>query len=96
MDLPNLNQATQSDLLNGAYCVGYLNGYLSNLHPAAAVCTGGVTTGSLVRAYVGFMQKNPDMLDQDRKVGLAMALNDAYRCRVDGAPGPGKAAESTL
>ena len=96
MDLPDLRKATQSDLLNGAYCVGYLNGYLSNLHPTAAVCTGGATTGSLVRAYVDFMAKNPGMLEQDQKIGLAMALSDAYRCRLDSTPAPSRPTESTL
>ena len=96
MDLPDLSKATQSDLLNGAYCVGYVNGFLSNLHPAAAVCTGGVTAGTLVRAYVEFMERNPAMMDQDRKTGLEMALTDTYHCSLNRSPGPGKGSESTL
>ncbi|MGI4827814.1 MAG: Rap1a/Tai family immunity protein [Janthinobacterium lividum] len=96
MDLPNLSHATQSDLLNGAYCVGYLNGFLSNLRPTAAVCTGGANTGTLIRAYVEFMARNPDMLNQDRRIGLARALSDTYRCPLDSSPDPGNSAKRTL
>lgn len=96
MDLPSLTQAKQSDLLNGSYCVGYVNGYLANVHPATAVCTNGEAIGPLIRIYVSFMEKNPDLMDQDRNLGLNRALQDAYPCPAEGAPHPGSPAQTTL
>ena len=94
MDLPSLTTATQSDLLNGSYCVGYLNGYVANLQPVKAVCPGGAATGALVRNYVNFMEKNPDLLEQDRRLGLSLALRDAYPCPVETLPGTGAPSSS--
>ena len=96
MNLPSLTEATQSDLLNGSYCVGYLNGYIANPRPAPAACIGGVATGTLIQVYVSFMDKNPDLLDQDRNLGLNRALHEAYPCPVDPAPHPGSPSQTTV
>ena len=87
MELPSLAQATQSDLLNGSYCIGYLNGYVSNLQPATAVCTGGAATGALVKSYIIFMEKNPDLMEKDRRLGLSLSLRDAFPCPAATLPG---------
>ena len=98
MNLPSLTGATESDLLNGSYCVGYLNGYVANLQPVASACPAGTPTSSLVRTYVDYMARNPDLMDKDRRLGLGLALRDSYPCPLDTLPGqnavPG--ARSTL
>ena len=86
MDRPSLAQAPESDLLNGSYCVGYLNGYLSNLHSSDAICTHGEPIGSLVRIYVTFMEKNPHLLTEDRLLGLRSALREAFPCSINPTP----------
>ena len=89
MDMPTLTKATQSDLLNGSYCVGYLNGFVSNLQPATTVCTNGIAIGELVRIYVAFMERNPVLMDKDRRLGLHHALHEALPCAVETFPGTG-------
>ncbi|HLI78130.1 MAG TPA: Rap1a/Tai family immunity protein [Acidobacteriaceae bacterium] len=81
MELPSLSSAEPIDLINGAYCVGYLNGFTAGLTPAtAAICTGEDSMAALVRAYVRFMERNPKLLDEDKRVGLRLALQEAYPC----------------
>lgn len=87
MDLPSLTEASPSDLLNGSYCVGYLNGFVANLSTATKICTDSTPMGTLVRAYVGFLDKNPDLLGEDRRLGLSMALYDAFPCPASGNGG---------
>lgn len=86
MDLPSLSKASQSDLLNGSYCVGYLNGFVANLPQRTSICTHSAPMGELVRAYVGFLDKNPDLLAEDRRVGLDLALREAFPCPANQAP----------
>ena len=86
MDLPSISQASQSDLLNGSYCVGYLNGFVANLPQQSAICTNNAPMGSLVRAYVNFLDKNPDLLGEDRRLGLGMALQASFPCPSKALP----------
>ena len=96
MDLPSINQASQSDLLNGSYCVGYLNGFVANLTTQTDICTNSAPLSALVRAYVGFLDKNPDFLGEDRRLGLGMALRDAFPCPVRQTPGMAQAGLSRV
>jgi hypothetical protein len=81
MALPTLEEAPPLDLINGAYCIGYLNGFLAALPSAKTViCPNQVPMGDLVRSYVEYMQRNPPMQDQDKRVGLRLALQSAYPC----------------
>ena len=94
MNLPSLVSAASSDLLNGSYCVGYLNGFVANLNRSAAICPQEVPIGALVRVYVAFMAKNPDMLEKDKRMGLNLALREAYPCPAEDKPGPDTTATS--
>lgn len=81
MALNSLENAAQIDLINGAYCLGYLNGFIANLPSTpASICTHADTVGALVRTYVDYMERNPPLLEADKRVGLRMALEDAYPC----------------
>lgn len=76
-----LPAAAQGDLVNGAYCVGYLNGFISNLSaPHGTICLENQPMGSLVGAYVGFMEQNPRLLEEEKRVGLRLALESAFPC----------------
>lgn len=81
MALPTLEDAPPLDLINGAYCIGYLNGFVAAL-PAAnpAICTKQAPMGDLVKSYVDYMQRNPPMQDEDKRLGLRLALEAAYPC----------------
>lgn len=81
MALDSLTEASQSDLINGAYCVGYLNGFTASLPPApASVCPHDDSMGQMVHVYVSYMERNPRMLDEDKRVGLRRALEEAFPC----------------
>ncbi len=87
MDLRSLSAATQPDLIDGSYCVGFINGFTGNLSAGKnSICTKGASMGTVVRAYVGYMEKNPDLMDKDRRVGLRLALQEAYPCPASGEP----------
>ena len=87
MSLPSLTAASETDVINGSYCMGYLNGFTGSLRRSdAAICTHDESMGTLVRVYVTFMEKNPQLMDQDRTLGLRMALRDAYPCPANLQP----------
>ena len=86
MKLPGLKKARESDLLNGAFCIGYLNGFTADLNRTNTICANHVAMGWLVVAYVAYMKKNPNLLVEDRAVGLDLALQDAYPCAAHPAP----------
>ncbi len=82
MDLPSVNEASQSDLLDGSYCIGYLNGFTANLEQQTTICTQSAPMSSLIRAYVDFLKKHPDFLAKDRRLGLGLALEKSFPCPV--------------
>ena len=87
MELPDISQATQPDLINGSFCVGFVNGFTGNLSGAKiGVCTNGSSMGAVVKAYIAFMDKNPRLMNEDRRVGLGMALQNAYPCPASQEP----------
>lgn len=87
MQLDELKQASSPDLVNGSYCVGYLNGFLAGLAPASSVCTHEQPMAAVVQAYVDYMERNPQLLDEDKRVGLRLALQSAFPCMTS-RPGP--------
>lgn len=80
MDLASLSQAKQPDLVDGSFCVGFVNGFTGNLGANTITCTHGASVATVVRAYVTFMASNPQLLEEDRRVGLRMALQNAFPC----------------
>lgn len=76
-----LSQASQGDLVNGTYCVGYLTGFLANLPTSSSsICPGDRPMGMVVRAYVEYLDKNQQLLEQDKRLGLLLALEAAFPC----------------
>lgn len=96
MNLPSVTKASESDLLNGSYCVGYLNGFVANLTTQTEICTDSAPMSALVRAYVGYLDKNPEFLSQDRRLGLGMALREAFPCPARQTPGLAQAGVSRV
>ncbi len=81
MALSTLEEAPPLDLINGAYCIGYLNGFTAGLPPQPeAICTRDESMSNMIRAYVSYMEGNPALLQEDKRVGLRMALQAAYPC----------------
>lgn len=88
MRLDQAQQAASPDLANGSYCVGYLNGFLAGLNPASAVCPYQQPMAVVVHAYVDYMERNPQLLSEDKRVGLRAALQTAFPCAAGRAPAP--------
>ena len=87
MELPSIAQASQPDLVDGTFCVGFVNGYTGNLGGSSApICTKGANMGEVVRAYVAYMGKHPDLLDKDRGSGFREALQAMYPCPTTSHP----------
>ena len=81
MALNSLEDAPQIDLINGAYCLGYLNGFIASLPSTpSSICTHEESIAAMVRAYVTYMERNPPLLEEDKRVGLRIALEVAYPC----------------
>jgi hypothetical protein len=81
MELNSLADAPQMDLINGAYCIGYLNGFMgAPTSGQSSVCLHGESLGAVVRTYVTFMERNPALLDEEKRVGLQQALHASYPC----------------
>ena len=83
MGLGSLEDAPPIDLINGAYCVGYLNGFTAGLpvNPVS-ICTHERDLGTMIRSYVSYMERNTPLLDEDKRVGLRLALEEAYPCHA--------------
>ncbi len=76
-----LQTAGQPDLIDGTYCVGYVTGFVANLaQRGPTVCAENLPMVQLVRAYVAYMERNPRLLDDDKRVGLRLALESSFPC----------------
>ncbi len=86
-----LSSPDQGDLLSGSYCIGYVNGFVANFELGGGrICPDGQPMGELVRAYVNYMKDHPKLLEDDKRVGLRLALQGAFPCPVSGdSPGAG-------
>jgi hypothetical protein len=81
-----IDAASQSDLVSGSYCIGYVNGFLGGLLPTgSAICTAGAPMISVVEAYVRFMERNPQLAEEDKRVGLRQSLEASFPCPAAGS-----------
>ncbi len=88
MQRDTLQQAASPDLINGSYCVGYVSGFLAGLTPASSVCTHEQPMAAVVWAYVDYMEHNPQLLEEDKRVGLRLALEKAFPCNSNRPSAP--------
>lgn len=80
-------EAAEKDLVDGAFCVGFLSGYTGNSNGLqTGVCTDGAAVGIVVRAYIAYMERNPKLQEEDRREGLRLALQDAFACPASAEP----------
>jgi Rap1a immunity proteins len=78
MDSPTPNE---SDMRDGGYCLGYFRGFGDlNAMVGSSVCLDRASTGTVIRVYVAYMEKNPKYLDDAMVIGVIYALKDGYPC----------------
>lgn len=76
-----LKNASAGDLAEGSYCIGYLHGFLANIHSAETpICTERESMAALLRNYLEFMGDNPSLLGKDKRLGLRLSLEHTYAC----------------
>ena len=72
-----------SDLHDAEFCRGYFRGFGDlNAMLGSSVCLDGASTGTSIRVYVAYMEKNPKFLDDAMIIGVIYALKDAYPCPI--------------
>ena len=79
---PTASQA-KAELPSSTYCFGYLAGYVDGLNRLhSEVCLKGASVDAFARVYVGYMQRNPKLTEENRSLGVLLAAKDAYPCSV--------------
>lgn len=80
MDSPT---ASETDFRDGEFCLGYFRGFGDyNAMAGSSICLDRAHTGTVIRVYVAYMEKNPKFLDDMMIIGVIYALKDAYPCPV--------------
>lgn len=69
-----------ADIYPANECIEYVGGFVDAIGISGHVCFGDASTGTVIRVYVAYMQKNPKLLDESRGLGLFGAVLDAYPC----------------
>jgi Rap1a immunity proteins len=74
--------ASADDHYFAGTCDIYVSGFVDAGLLSHLFCPSGVSAGTMIKAYVAYIGKNPQLLDQHKAIGLAAALRDAYPCPV--------------
>jgi hypothetical protein len=71
----------EDDLRDGGFCLGYFRGFGDyNAMAGSSICLDRAHTGTAIRVYVAYMEKNPKYLDDAMIIGVIYALKEAYPC----------------
>jgi hypothetical protein len=76
------NADVTKDLADETFCVAYIAGYIDGTGTTKrGACLGfKVSVEQVVRPYVAYMLKHPEAMHSDRRIGLVLALADAFPC----------------
>jgi hypothetical protein len=73
------------DAVGAAACLAYLEGYIDGkTFDKNGPCAENASYGEIARVYVAYMEKHPELMDRDRRIGVMFALGAAYPCPVIG------------
>jgi len=80
MDSPKVSEG---DLRDEGFCLGYFRGFgdYNAMNSGSSICLDNATTGTIIRVYVAFMEKNPKNLDEEMIFGAIYALKETYPCK---------------
>ena len=74
------------DVAAGEGCLGYLDGFVDGGQLKTwSICVEDARISSMARVYVVYMQKNPQLLERPRSIGVLLALKEEYPCSATGA-----------
>src|ERR1700679_1432205 len=61
-------------------CVTYIQGFADSAALTQGLCVKGVSIGALTKEYLGYMERHPQLLDQNKALGLAASIKEAHPC----------------
>src|ERR1700677_554229 len=61
-------------------CVTYIQGFADSAALTQGLCVKGVSIGTLTKEYLGYMERHPQLLDQNKALGLAASIKEAHPC----------------
>ena len=72
----------RKDLADGAFCVAYIAGFVDGTGTVkrGACLDSATSVEQVVRPYVAYMLKHPEVMHSDRRIGLVLALADSFPC----------------
>ena len=78
MDHPNGESANTYE---AAICMFYIQGFLDGQDAAGkGACWMSAPYEKIIKAYVAYMEKHPNLMQMDRRVGVLLALGSAFPC----------------
>lgn len=73
-------QAPPVEIQAAAECANYVDGFVAGTSASGTVCKGTASNGTLIRRYLAYMQKAPQLMDEAKPVGLYIFLSGVYPC----------------
>jgi len=61
-------------------CVTYIQGFADSAALTQGLCVKGVSIGTLTKEYLGYMERHPQLLDQNKALGLAASIKEGHPC----------------
>ena len=61
-------------------CVTYIQGFADSAALTQGLCVKGVSIGTLTKEYLVYMERHPQLLDQNKALGLAASIREAHPC----------------
>ena len=61
-------------------CVSYIQGFADAAALTQTLCVKNVRTGTLAKEYLTYMERHPELLNQDRAFSLAASIKENHPC----------------
>jgi hypothetical protein len=63
-------------------CVSYIQGFADAAALTQGLCVKNVRVGTLAKEYIAYMERHPELLNQDRALSLAASVRENHPCSV--------------
>ena len=70
----------EDEVYGAGACQGYIDGLTAGLISMRSSCPEGATLGTLIRVYLVFIDKHPQLLDASANAGFFGAMKESYPC----------------
>jgi len=70
-----------ANTVEAVVCISYFEGFIDGKSATGhGPCLGSASYEAVVRVYVAYMEKHPEVMNKDNRVGVILALGGAYPC----------------